>query len=205
MSSQRTNYGSSILTGKPLTQPFSDSTTTATETITTTAETTKYGHDPEEISELQKVVEKKLQVLEEDPLGFFRGVRLLQDKMGFPNNKEGKRRAKEELNRLLYQRHALRHGAKDLTEIGPQAMGKTFLGEKTKIEISFKYGKEILRQKWRFRRSRRLDRIVAKAIKVAEEKQVAAAAAAAAADKEQKDSRAETPSDDSNTNIEQFK
>lgn len=97
-----------------------------------------------------------------------------------------------ELRTLLHLRHALRHGAMRLKDlVKGNALGKSFLGEDTKINVSPDQAKQILFETFRYGNSGILESFQKKhkkkqeQIRVTQEAQAAAAARRAAAKKEQ--------------------
>jgi len=61
------------------------------------------------------------------------------------------------LHELLYDRHALSNGAKDIEDMNSVDLAKSFLGNNTELEITIDEAKLILRQLWQYNKSSLLE------------------------------------------------
>lgn len=125
-------------------------------------------HDPDAIQRGLSEVDAWLAEADAVPFGKkARGLSQVKEKMeahesARRNNRpvamqRPRQKAARRLHRLIYRRHALRHGAWDLLELTDEQRGKTFLGAESTRKIKIKEAEFILRQLWKFGRSDYLD------------------------------------------------
>ena len=123
-------------------------------------------YEPDEIRRLLAEVDELLAEPDKEPYGHKNRGRetfRLRMKEEAPVSIRGKKHkinlnvANAKLKTLIYQRHALQHGAKALTEFNRQTLTKSFLGEGYGRRIPIKEARYILTELWRYGKSSRLE------------------------------------------------
>jgi len=113
-----------------------------------------------EISQLLAKVNDRLKDADRERYGKYRGRGSIYGLLG---REEGKRQKKKqrkvptevaiaELLRLLYERHALRHGRRNLEEFDEASLAATFLGEKANVKMSLETAQTIVHEEFCFNR-----------------------------------------------------
>lgn len=121
-------------------------------------------------------VESRLEEAEQQKYGKRRGeeqIRKIMKEERPKNRRINRQMILQELRSLLYSRHALQHGAmrlKDMTK-GNQ-IGKSFLGEDTKVNISLEQARLILFELFRYGKSSRLESLKKKHEKRQKQKRI---------------------------------
>jgi len=127
----------------------------------------------EEIEDLRQDVKMMLEEAKKDRHGRYRGVNAINTllekvRLGmvrWPHEwpllptprKYSKQIITVELNRLLFRRHALRHGAKDLDELDESQLAQTIYGIGTDKILHHRKAKAALKEAWRYGKSPSLE------------------------------------------------